>query len=90
MPAFSAVLRAITGSDRVAIMTVARIDSLARRLHDGIGGSLATITTLAHYGGTLDDTARCRDAFAQIARLSGRGVTELRAFLDELKNADNG
>ncbi|CAH2030803.1 histidine kinase [Trichlorobacter ammonificans] len=65
-------------------------EELVRKLHDGIGGSLATISTLARYGETLDDPARCRDAFAQIARLSNKGVTELRAFLDMVRAKDDG
>jgi len=63
-------------------MTLHEKEELARKLHDGIGGTLSTITTLARYGVTLDDAARCRETFGQIAQLAGKGVAELRAFLD--------
>lgn len=63
-------------------MTQLEKEELARKLHDGIGGTLSTITTLARYGETLDDPARCREAFGQIAQLSGKGVAELRSFLN--------
>lgn len=62
-------------------------DELARRLHDGIGGTLATITTLARYGETLDNPEHCREIFANIAQLSGKGVSELREFLNGLGNS---
>lgn len=60
-------------------------EELARTLHDGIGGTLATINTLARYGETLDDPVKAREAFAQLAQLSGKGVAELRLFLDSFK-----
>ncbi len=67
-------------------MTLHEKEELARKLHDGIGGTLSTITTLARYGETLDDAARCREAFGQIAQLAGKGVAELRAFLDSFRD----
>lgn len=65
------------------------IEQLAAKLHDGIGGTLATITTLARYGETLEDGNLAREAFAQIAQLSGKGVAELREFLNSLKSKES-
>ena len=62
-------------------------DELAKQLHDGIGGTLATITTLAHYGTTLDDPGKASDAFGQIARLSSNALKELRSFLDSFQQS---